>query len=182
MTGRVEMDTDVSQPARKIKIRKSESSSRKIDFLHKINWRINVLCIIGAVLAVYAASVGWLGNRLVLCACGESPLGLAFHFGYLYSFAGGIMWAAIIFIVGALLTFITPLGGVVQLVGILWFMTAFWMIDNPSHQFSIDGNIVVGVISASISIFSMIKPIGINYRGRSTDLIGRLLTISIAER
>jgi hypothetical protein len=182
MSGVVEMDIDASKTARKIKIRKSESSNHKIVFLHKINWRINILCIMGAVMAVYAATLFWLRDSMIL-SVGREPFDLAFNSGYAYPYMGGIILASIIFIVGALMTFITPLGGVVQLVGILWFMTAILIIDYPFHRFSlIEGNIAFGVISASISIFSMIRPFGKNYKGHSSDIIGRLLTISWSEQ
>lgn len=146
-----------------------------------VKWRVNILCLVGAIIAIITMNLPWLSNSMVLSAVGESPLYLATNFQYTYSFAGGLQWASIIFVLGALIALFTSIGGFIQLAGVSCFIGAVYTIDDPLNRFSIELNIALGVVSASISIISMIKPIGINFKGRTIDTVGRFLTISKAE-
>jgi hypothetical protein len=145
----------------------------------EIKLRINILCLIGAIIAVVASILPWLNNLLSLSA-GESPIDLAFSFHY--SKWNGLQLTSIIFVLGAFVAFFTPLGGIVQLTGVLFFIATVNAINNEIfaiyafNRFSIEWNIAFGIVSASISIVSMMIPLGIGFKGHSINFSDRLLT------
>ena len=84
----------------------------------------------------------------------------------------------ILFIIGTLVIFLSPLGALLQIAGI---SLVFYAIRE-----ALEGRIpssigpYLGIASAIILIVSMIKPLGLNYGSRPIGLKGRFLTFSKA--
>ena len=150
--------------------------------------RVNIFCLVGAVIGVVAVFSTWIAVRLT------SPISssvLEHNLVDIYDFAGIVSdynLAVVLLLIGAIVAFISPLGGMLQLVGTLLFISAYPATANiilPSG-FQWEENIGLGpylaLVGAVIVLASLVYPVGLGYRQKPVGVIGRFITISPASR
>ena len=130
-------------------------------------WRVNVLCIVGAFMGLVAIFCGWGAHAYTPGAPQENLLQIIDHMLNIHILAG-----CVLFLIGSLIAFLSPMGGIVQLIGVGLFIFGWTSWPDGVGPY-------LGIISAFILVISMVKPIGLNYKG-PTDLKGRLLTFSMS--
>jgi hypothetical protein len=129
--------------------------------------RVNVLCTVGAVTGVIAVfstwiSVLYLDYNLLSIIRDMSPERL----GY---------WSAIVVVIGVLVSFITPLGSLAEILGVaMWWIYVF----DIQGVFPAKPGSYIAMASAIILIVSMLRPYGPGLMTGPFRLRDRLLTFS----
>ncbi len=146
--------------------------------------RVNIIGLAAAVVAVVAIFSPWMNYRgvTVLLASGEAaPIEIAFFYPIGGDFEE-LRLASSIFLAGAMLAFITPVGGFIELTGIGWFAALMTGMTGVVHGVAlwIDVTILVGVLSAMMSLGAMTANWGYGYDSESIDDYCRLLVMSRA--
>lgn len=83
----------------------------------------------------------------------------------------GYMIAALLFIMGTLFAFFTPVGGFLQLPGCIVFVVAFYdslRTADPDIDYGLGMGLYVGFIASAITIASFARPVGPGFRPAST--------------
>lgn len=135
-------------------------------------WRINILCIIGAIVgfaAMFLPLVNYysLQNDSTWAYTNSVPM---------------ILLLGPAFLIGLIVSLFTPLGGIIQFI-MMWVaagpLTTYTGIPEV-HQ---EDAIGIGIVWLSIFLIltSLIMPMGIGYKIRGTSLQARLLTASRIE-
>jgi hypothetical protein len=146
--------------------------------------RVNVLALAGATLAVVSMYLIWYHTSEVIR---YMDLGMADPMicdwtlidGYERMRSSFPLWLPFtLFIIGTIAAFITPLGGIVQLSGVVLF---FYTLTNGGDLPAKIGP-YVGLISGALALTSMVYPIGLGYRRKPINIVGRLLVFSPDER
>ncbi|MBU0684894.1 MAG: hypothetical protein ABIE25_07295 [Thermoplasmatota archaeon] len=140
--------------------------------------RINLLCVIGAFIAFVAIALPWLTMNISTSSIQISPLE-----SNLYQFMkGSSAWkvGAWIFILSSAAAFVTPLAGLTQLMGLLWW----WGSARNSLGTSVVGDLTwtsglgngiwLGAFAVAVVLVSFIFPIGFGYLGRRGSIKARL--------
>jgi len=156
------------------------------------NPRINVLCIVGAMVGVSCLLTtwalvtetppGWPTNTHSKGA-GVEPLSWSLvdalastldPFSNAYGDAEIVAFSAL-FIIGTALAFITPLGGAPQLAGVLGFYSS-----SAGNLFVSEfaAGFAIAALAAVIVLASIAIPLGVGYDARPLSLRARLLTVS----
>ena len=156
------------------------------------NPRINVLCIVGAMVGVTCLLTTWAlvtetppgwpdtvksktmeiepsgWTPIDALAATIDPLSNAYGNGELLAFSA-------LFMIGTALAFLTPLGGAAQLAGVLGFYSA-----SSEHLFVSEfaAGMAVASAAALIVLVSLAWPLGVGYEDRPLGLRARLLTVS----
>lgn len=142
--------------------------------------RVNLLCLVGAVVAVLSLFFPW---ALVQDGQGpETPIG-GFEFDEPVAggseLADGFRYSITLFIIGTVLAFITPLGGIPLITGAVGFITTSFSSTSPDYDLIPWLGVVIALLSAGIVVLSFVEPIGFGYEyGQEPGLAGRLLTWS----
>ena len=145
-------------------------------------FRVNMLCLAGALLALAAIGVPWFTHQTV----SAHPLITEYESHNLYmvldeSFGMQAMLAAIVFIGGSAAAFVTPLGGFAQAFGVFWFwQTRYAIVGTLTSNDWIDKNyfdsgFFLGIVASAMVVASMFVPIGIGYVLRRKTLKARLV-------
>ncbi len=142
--------------------------------------RVNLLCLLGAVIAVVALFLPWamtpdhLGEEIGIGAFDfDEPLsgGSEFPDSFRYSVT--------LFIIGTVLSFLTPLGGIPQIVGSVGFVSTVLTSRIPEHDLIPGIGVVIALLAAGIVILSFLEPVGTGYsRNQEPTLAAKLLTWS----
>jgi hypothetical protein len=145
--------------------------------------RVNVICLVGAVLAVLSLFLPWavIQNQETLekTNLGALDFGKTFLGIHLFDGNGNFELSVTIFIIGAAVAFLSPLGGILQLIGAMGFVftTLTWGVEGFKMIFYIGA--AVGLISAALVLLSLAWPTGVGYDTRREGIgISRLLTFS----
>jgi hypothetical protein len=134
--------------------------------------KVNALGLVGAVIGAVAVFSTWLGgyvlffgniNWNLLNVLNEFP---SDHIAY---------YSALIFIIGTLVAFLSPAGGVLQVAGVLlwWSYTLHDLGVMPTKMAS-----YLGLTSAIIVLASMARPVGPGLMTGPFDIKSRLLIFS----
>jgi len=134
---------------------------------------MNVLCLLGAIIGVVAIFLAW----LTMSAMGFSvDADLTDALDMPSSELG--YTAAILFIVGSVMAFLTSIGFIIQLAGVAaWYV---WYADTYQGMGSVVDlgvGFYLGVVSAVIVLISIVKPMGPGMKGPYT-LKQRLMTFT----
>lgn len=138
--------------------------------------------MIGAVLAVLSLFLPWMvaqdqrnGGRLYFGAFdfgGPGPNGYAFSDSFGYS--------AALFMIGAILAFVTPFGGIPSLIGNVGFALALTSTTFRNFSTSVWVGWMVAFVAAGIVMIGLIWPVGPGYAPEGEEgLFARLLTWSL---
>lgn len=115
--------------------------------------RVNLLCLAGAVIGVIAIFSRWVGNWLIdlnlldVMNLSDSAEGASNYF-----------LPGLVFIIGTLVAFLSPLGGVLQIIGSPWFIVV-WANRHEGEILSSVGP-YLGIASAIVVLISMVRPLG----------------------
>jgi hypothetical protein len=134
-----------------------------------VKWRVNVLALVGATVGLVAVFSTWFLNGIVIK---YSILDVITdpHPGYQLLLTG--FW---VFLVGTLVCFLSPLGGILEIAGAVMFID--WFVGETDKMPSQVGA-YIGIISAVIALVSIVKPFGLGYAGGTGGVAGRLLVFS----
>lgn len=141
--------------------------------------RINVVCLTGAILATLSLFLPW---AIVNSEASGTNVYLgAFDFDeatpITHSLGDNLRYSLLIFMIGTLVAFFSPLGGIPQLMGSLGFVLATFY---SSADMMFWTGAAVGIISSAAVFMSMVAPVGIGYsREREEGAAARLLTVSV---
>lgn len=144
--------------------------------------RLNALCLAGALLALVAIGLPWFTHQTI----SSQPLVTQNESHSLYmvldqSFGIEAMLAALIFLGGTALAFVTPLGGIAQAIGVLWFFQTRYLIVGTLltpgwiDRNYFDSGFYVAIVATGLVLVSMFLPLGIGYILRRKTLAGRLV-------
>lgn len=139
--------------------------------------RVNLLCVIGALLALLAVALPWL-----MTSSSSGQGGVEYNL-YWYATEDSV-WkiGAMVFILGSAAALVTPLAGIPQLIGVLWW----WGSAKSSIGTSDVGSQVwttglgygfwLGLFAAAVVLASLLFPIGFGYLGRKGSVKARLFS------
>lgn len=145
-------------------------------------FRVNMLCLAGALLALVAMGLPWFTHQTVSAQPSITQYDSHNLFMVLdQSFGTEAMLAGIVFICGTAVAFVTPLGGIGQAFGALWFwQTRHLIVGTLATSGWIDRNyfdsgFYIGIVASAIVLASMFVPLGIGYILRRKTLLSRLI-------
>jgi hypothetical protein len=142
--------------------------------------RVNVLCLIGAILAAVSLFLPWAtvqdqasGAKRDLGAFDFEETFLGFHL-----FSANFRYSVILFVIGTAVAFLSPLGGIMQLIGCVGFIltTLTTRFEGVEMVFWIGA--AVALISTAMVLLSLVSPTGVGYEAGKRLGITRLLTFS----
>lgn len=143
--------------------------------------RINMLCLIGAVIAVLSLSMPWVviqtdeSNDLTYIGAFE----LDDPITGIRSLPETLHYSLTIFMIGTVIAFFTPLGGIPQLMGSLGVFLTTITTKLEDGQMGVYLGAGAAVIGSVCVIMSLLAPLGIGYYvGHRWGISGRLLTWS----
>jgi hypothetical protein len=151
-------------------------------YVHKPPYkaRINVLCLVGATLAVLSLFLPWALMQDDLS--GDKTEVGAFEFDEtfmgIHLFPDNFRYSVTLFVIGTAIAFFSPLGGILQLIGGIGFT-----LTSATSQFEHSELIfwlgpAVAIIASVMVLSSLAMPLGMGYEDRR-DVVGRLLTLSV---
>jgi len=142
--------------------------------------RVNVFCLVGAVLAVISLFLPWAmvqdkesGDTANLGAFDFNENFLGYHL-----FSSNFRYSVTLFLIGTAIAFFCPLGGVLQLVGSMGFIISTLTVTFETINMVFWIGALVAVVSAAFVLVSLAYPIGIGYEAGRRDALARLLTVS----
>lgn len=130
-------------------------------------WRVNILALIGAFTGFIAVFSGWM--------FGDYSIGINLLQIVTFFKDAAILIPCIVFIIGTLIAFLCPFGGIIQLGGVIGFFVAM---AGVLDRFPTAPGPYLGFVSAIIVIVSTIKPLGLHYGIGETDKKGGFFTFS----
>lgn len=134
--------------------------------------RLNILGIVGALIGVVAVFSTWITVGFMFWT---KEMNLIDVFNEVES-SSDFWFPAVLCLIGTAVAFMSPLGGILQIVGVPLFISAFTS--------QTDGEIPSGIgpyialVGAVVVLASLLYPVGIGYSKKPVGIIGRLLTIS----
>ena len=133
-----------------------------------MKWRVNVLAIVAAVVGIVSIFSVWLRALIIM----------DFNLVYILNNTdtGLLLAAGWLFIIGALLCFLSPTGCVPEIVGVVLYLA--WFIPETEGNMPSGIGPYIGIASAVIAIIAMGKPFGLGYGAEPPGVKGRLLTFS----
>ena len=142
--------------------------------------RLNILCLVGAVIGVVAVFSTWIAVRVTFIFwSSRSELNLIDVYNQVGS-SSDFYLPAVLLLIGAIVAFISPLGGMLQLVGAPLFISAF--ASNSDGKLPSGVGPYLALVGAVIVLASLVYPVGLKYRQRPIGVLGRLLTVSPGSR
>jgi len=147
--------------------------------------RVNILCLIGAFAGLFAILLPWYSG--LFSSAGLLDI-IRMYTGYLGGLSSTytlMAIGAIIFVIGTLITFLTPTGGFVQIVGLGIFLYVvlpipYGMPDGIGFYLGYFSIIMIlaGMLAGKMMTIRLTEPISIGYDGRPPSMRDRLLTFS----
>ena len=87
---------------------------------------------------------------------------------------------AVLLLIGAVVVFITPVGGILQVIGVPIFLSVF--ATNSDGKLPSGVGPYLALVGAVIVLASLVYPVGLGYRQKPIGVLGRLLTVSPGSR
>jgi len=144
--------------------------------------KVNLFCLVGAILGVLSLFMPWalLHDRVeqVNTNVGAFDFNQSPQAGY--SFPDNFRYSVILFVIGTIVAFVLPLGGVLQLIGSMGFMLT--TITYPSFG---DTQVIfwigaaIALISSIMVLIGFAYPSGVGYGTGRRTAMDRLLTVSL---
>lgn len=156
-------------------------------FLNRIN--VNILTIIGISLGIIALFLIWTivsysppARKEPFMIYEEVNFFNFLEYSVRFNFLGirsVFIIGCVLYVIGLFSSFLTPLGGIPQLAGILIFFGQFisWNNAFPSHM-----GPYLGIVSVVIVLISLFKPIRVGKNLIPTTLKHKLLTINFCRK
>ena len=135
------------------------------------HWRVNLLSLVGATIALIAIFSAWIGARVFIWTEDLNLIDVLNNTDSQLLIFGGL-----VFIIGAVVAFLSPIGGILELTGSLAFLV--WFTDAAGGRMPSHVGPYLGLISGIIALVSMIKPMGFGYGTMPARIKGRLLVFS----
>lgn len=157
-----------------------------------IVWNVNLLCLVGACIGLVAAFVVWINEPPSI----PGPPNIRWEPSVVYMVTNHYLYYGIsaAFLVGTIVAFASPIGGIMQSASIVAFAIGIvesgndpW-VDGIDPQQTLRIGMYLGIVSCTLVMTSLISPLGIGDlrpgKGRKIRLMERLLTItpSIVEK
>ena len=139
--------------------------------------RVNVLCLIGAILAVLSLFLPWTLTQDR--ETGDTDTLGAFDYGE--TFPDNFRYAVTLFLIGTAAAFFTPLGGLLQLIGSIGFVMTALTSTFPEFQITFWAGSAMAMFSAALVVIGLASPLGIGYGSDKEIGIARLLTFSVTK-
>jgi len=144
--------------------------------------KVNILCLAGAVLGILSLFMPW---ALVHDPFQDDTTNIgAFDFDESFgggsSFPANFQFTVILFIIGTLVAFLLPLGGVLQLIGSVGFIlttVTYPKIGNDEVIFWVGA--AIATISSALVLVGLAYPEGIGFAKGKRTAMERLLTVSL---
>ncbi|MGQ9588557.1 MAG: hypothetical protein ACUVT7_09305 [Thermoplasmata archaeon] len=144
--------------------------------------RINLVCLGGAVLGILSLFMPW---ALVHDSFLDDTTNIgAFDFDEeyddRYSYPDNLGTTVILFLIGTVVAFVTPLGGILQLIGSVGFiLTTFTypMICDDEIIFWVGA--AIATMSSALAVIGLAYPEGIGFEKDKRTALDRLLTIRL---
>jgi len=114
---------------------------------------VNLFCIAGAMIGVIAIFSRWVGNWLI-----DLNLLDVMNLSDSAGGASNYYLPGLVFIIGTLIAFLSPLGGFLQIIGAPWFIVV-WANRHEGEVLSSIGA-YLGIASAIVVLVSMVRPLG----------------------
>jgi len=144
--------------------------------------QMNMLCILGAIIGLLSVYETWNYHASVCAARGmdDQSRNLLEVIYDMNSFP----FPGILFVLGTIVTFYSPLGGIFQCIGVVSFGALYLAAHGTfsDHWGGVGFGFILGIISTMVVLISLIRPMGIGLENDSFGLKGRLLTISKVKR
>lgn len=134
--------------------------------------RLNILCLVGAIIGVVAVFSTWITIGFMFWSREMNLIDLYNQVGSSSDF----YLPAVLLLIGAVVAFVSPLGGILQVVGAPLFFSAF--ASNSENALPSGLGPYLAIVGALIVLGSLMYPVGIGYRQKPAGVIGRLFTIS----
>jgi hypothetical protein len=153
----------------------------------RLVWSVNLLCIVGASIGVVAVFLGWIYIPPSIPTVGywgypTIPYMVVIHCGY--------YGAATLFLLGVMIAFVSPIGGVLQSGSLVLFMTGIIesgddpVLDGIDPQQKVWFGMAFGAVSCVVVLTSLFFPLGTGRlrfaRSRGIRLGERLLTVTLS--
>jgi hypothetical protein len=136
-----------------------------------MKWRVNVLGVAAAIIGVVALFSAWVSVRVFVWGADLNLIDV------LNDAETGVLVAGCwLFVIGTLLSFLTPLGGILEILGVALFLA--WFVPETDGDLPSAIGPYLGIVSAVIAFVSIAKPLGPGYGNVSPGAKGRLLTFS----
>ena len=143
--------------------------------------RVNVFCLVGAVLAVISLFLPWAmvqdkesGDIANLGAFDFNETFLGIHL-----FSSNFHYSVTLFLIGTAIAFFCPLGGILQIIGSMGFIISTLTVRFETVDMVFWIGSLVAVVSAAFVLLSLVYPLGAGYEPGKRDALARLLTVSV---
>ena len=138
--------------------------------------RLNILCLVGAVIGVIAVFSTWITARFLFWSREMNLIDVYNQVGS----SSHYYLPAVLLLIGAVVVFITPVGGILQVIGVPIFLSVF--ATNSDGKLPSGVGPYLALVGAVIVLASLVYPVGLGYRQKPVGVIGRFITISPASR
>ena len=143
--------------------------------------RVNVLCLVGAVIAVISLFLPWAmvqdkqsGDTANLGAFDFNETFLGIHL-----FSSNFRYSVTLFLIGTAIAFFCPLGGILQLIGSMGFIISTLTVTFETIDMVFWIGSLAAAVSAAFVLMSLVYPLGAGYEPGKRDALARLLTVSV---
>lgn len=140
---------------------------------------INYLALTGVLTGIIALITPWIVVASLSGLVSDDLIGVMVTYS---EGSGGVLIATVLFLIGTILAVITPLSGIIQLIGIAIFFPACSNLVAYSYYLWPGAGPYLGIVSALFLLAAMIKPIGIRKGRVRLSLRQRIVTFHFAGR
>ena len=134
--------------------------------------RLNILCFVGAVIGVIAVFSTWITVGFMFWSREMNLIDVYNQVGSSSDF----YLPAVLLLIGVVVVFITPVGGILQIIGVPLFLSAF--ASNSDGKLPSGVGPYLALVGAVIVLTSLAYPVGLGYRQKRSSIVGRLLIVS----
>ena len=138
--------------------------------------RLNMLCYVGAIMAVLSLFLPWavIQHDITEIRANLGP------YDFDEGFPSNFKYSVTLFLIGTVLAFLTPIGGILQFIGSVGFMLTASTTTFTGFEMIFHVGPVIGFLASFMVLISLLSPMGIGYGQESEyDGIGRILSISL---
>jgi len=156
---------------------KTDGVKRKGNWIITEDLRVNLVCLVGAVLGAFSVTLEWLTQHIDRGRY-EAPLTL--HFDLMGMIGSGLtdeflVIASGLFLAGTLIAFISPTGGFLQLGGLVLFFGK--VVPALVSDSNIGLGAIFGIVSAILVLYSLSNPVGVGISQAHAGSRGNFLTV-----
>jgi ABC-type phosphate/phosphonate transport system permease subunit len=143
--------------------------------------RVNVFCLLGAVIAVISLFLPW--AMVEDKESGDTANLGAFDFNETFwgfdVFPSNFHYSVTLFLIGTAIAFFCPLGGILQIIGSMGFIISTLTVTFETFNIVFWIGSLAALVSAVFVLLSLVYPLGVGYEPGKRDALARLLTVSV---